>query len=1232
MHEAVQEIQDILSGRPGGVNRFLRRWGKLVIDYSTALIPDREAPFDKLIEDIFVDAVSQCRAAARATTEEQVQAFLVESALRTVRSRYRELLETKATPSKATSSLTFQEVIDRSNETTETLHEAISSGRIRAVRDGNEMRVDPENIPELKSQRAALAYHVSAAERELLCLHFRLKYSPDEIAQWSDRSAVSLESLINTASEHLSQRIEAKSNQSAAPEDAEMRRYIEGRLSTTDTARFEQKVLKDKVAQERINTLRSETDHIRDLFKASAFDLSRIAVNVRDRNPHRTLIIPPSVALWVQVAALVAIVLVLHSVGAYIAPPSVEVHGVTGEVRVDGDHALASLHDGKLVVGQSLTTGAGAQALVVLDDANSIRMAESTNIKLREPRKSTRQVVDISEGEIWGKFVGSGYAFSVGFEADEETRFELTSDQGAEFDLAVGEMAQQVLPDNLPTDQNSSPAAVLRVFRGVVLTGQVDTKYQPVGRDQWIVFFNDGNSFTGRRGAEDFRLLRFEAGNRYKDRLHWLNTKNYPLQGQNSLLGVDRKLRELASALEDYRTAEVVREGATEITKFREQIEKVIADAESRVAAGNGRGRTLELSSLSDTELIAAREQILGDISFWLKQASSGAYPTLGDAAKTMIHPINKDKERMTALDDRIGDAAIRQAAIAEIDVVIEGITDAIANLKKDKLTDADGTKRAELQVQIDAEDVKVLAGREADGRTEILKVRLNDYDEKIDNKRRQLPPLRIEESALQTEVSTLERAIADNRYTPELLSSTQLELNTANEKLEAETIALESAKEALTAQQAVLAAATKTRVEAQTELDKSKVESETAATAFVTAEASQQAAKKASDDANAALETLQTELDALPENDTRRAELAKDVAKAKQVATENADTLAKAEIDLKSAATDKTNGESIVKNSSIVVDNASKAEALAKLDADSAKATHDNATANLAKTRNTISTLETELKDLDALKVKLASDNASLAAKQTALVEKQRAIKTLETDAEALETKAAPHREKLKAEQATVDAGKKAAKAKDKIQAEKDRYDAHSEDLARRDVQLKKEQEKRKQLADSELIRNYDQIVEDFNTLARRVDAMEWLRHRALAEDVAFGHKQVAARDLFKELVVESETKAVTLLGPVCAPYQDFKLSDEEADAEIKRSKLLSTLWRLYYSSEELADSTGITCYYVAVQSGANIETFDAIDLKWREALSLVLGEKKFEAAANLTSTNLQTVTETKE
>lgn len=1229
MHEAVQEIKDILSGRPGGVNRFLRRWSSLVIDYATALIPDRTEPFDRLIEDIFVDAVSQCRAASRLTTEEEVRTFLVESALRTVRARYRETLETKATPTKATTTLSFKEVVEQSKETEETLHEAISSGRIRAVRTDDQMRVDAKNVPGLKGRKAALAYHVSTAERELLCLHHRLGYTPDDISQWSDRSPASLESLINTASAHLAQRIEANSKRGPEPEDAEMRRYIEGRLSSTDTVKFEQKVLMDKVAQERISELRSESDHIRDLFKTSPYDLSRTAIHVRQRNPHRTLVIPPSVSLWIQVAALVVIVLMLHNVGAYISPPSIEIKSVTGAIAIDGSHGLDSLHNGKLVVGQSIETKFGAQALVVIDSSNSIRMAEETSLKILEPRKTVRQVIDVNEGEIWGKFVSSGQAFAIGFGTSSDSRFELTSSKGAEFDLAVGKMALQVMPDNLAIDGAGSsepvlPVAVLRVFRGVVLTGQVNQEFQPVGRDQWVVYFNDGNSFAGHSGIEDFRMLRYEAGDRYKDRLHWLNTKQYPLQGQTSLLTLDRKLRAIAADLEELRITEVVRDGANEIKIFREQIEEVMAEAKTRVSKDKGRKREPKSASLSDAELIAARNQIVGDIDFWLKQASSGAYPTLGDAAKILIHPINKDKSRMNELDERIGDAIIRRDEITKLEEVISNIENAIKTLKEHKLTDIDGSKRASLQAKVDEQNKKILAGREAKGNIEILNVRLNKLDGKIDDKRRQLPALRKEKETFEVEISDLTKAVSGNRYTDDLFNTTSLSLKTSEETLVTNEAALRTANalvktesENVSAIQAALAGAiaAKSKAGKETEAQSEKLKS---------AEDKSLSTEVVYIEALASAKAIKDQLDALPDGDSTRealeqklTEANKEVASALKTDKEAQAILGKAKNDLVSAESVLDNSDVQVKHEKNRLTTALEKEAIATKAANGAKA-------DVAKARSKISDLKSEISALTALKAKLATDNLDLKTKKDMLESRVASITKLETDIAALETRASPDRDKLKAEQTIVDAGKTAVKEVKVILKEKGRYDAHAEDIALRSSRLVQQKTRRDQLAESDLFKSYDQYVADFKTLSNRIDAMEWLRARAMDEDQAFKHKQQNGQDTFIKRSKEAEELALTYLKPLCAEYAGFLLGETPEDAELSRTKLLSAMWRLYYSNQEQADSTGITCYYVAVQSGAATETFNAIDIKWKEVLTKVLGEERLKQATKLGSTDL--------
>lgn len=48
--------------------------------------------------------------------------------------------------------------------------------------------------------------------------------------------------------------------------DTTIRRYLQGRLKDDETARFEQSVVRDKVAQARLDALRNQSLKLRELF------------------------------------------------------------------------------------------------------------------------------------------------------------------------------------------------------------------------------------------------------------------------------------------------------------------------------------------------------------------------------------------------------------------------------------------------------------------------------------------------------------------------------------------------------------------------------------------------------------------------------------------------------------------------------------------------------------------------------------------------------------------------------------------------------------------------------------------------------------------------------------------------------------------------------------------------------------------------------------------------------
>lgn len=1312
MTSAAQEIRHLVSGRPGGVNLFLSRWGKLVVDYATALVPDRSDPFAKLVEDLLVDAVSQARAVSRAQTDDEVRAYVVESLIRTVRARYRDLLDARSTPEKATNSYTVEEVMARTSLTSEDISRGISEGRLRAVRADNTMRIKGGDVPGLGERHNAIAYHVSAAERELLCLHHRMDWTPEQIARISGAAPAHIENLVQTASMRIGEADARKRGSGPAPEDSEMRRYLAGRLNDDETSRFERRVVKDKAAQQRLEELRSERDLIRQLFDSPPYDLSRVAVNVRERNPHQPVAVPPAAALWVQVVGVAALLLLLHRVGAYLPPPDVRIQGHEGAVSIDNKLAPSALPGGRVVVGQTVATGPGGQVLLTIDGSNRMQLAGNTRVTLVDPRASVRQVLRLEGGEIWGDFKDSGHAFAV--LAGPEGVVEVTGDGAAHFDLAAGDHAQSVLPDNLRAEQasalvaaftapdgklaatrafaalagyrlgdgsagvlagdiaikldevplddaalfrralmalpanetatlhlrradqvvrlplaldNARPQLVLRVMRGSLSLRAPGLEPEQVNRNQWALLLDGQPPLIGQRGLEDFHLLRMDAAGRFKDRLHWLNVESFPLRAENSLLAVDRKLRELASRLERLRAAEVQRNGAAEIARFEEIMQGTINSARDRIKAGQPQGRDTLPGSLSDEELVRAETEIMGTIAHWKRQAENGAWPTLGAPAKTLHARIQRDRDDMAAREADLTQGLLLLDKIKDLDKAITTQEEAIAKLRTSELFDGDGTRRKALDDQIATLAATVKAGNEAKARAELLTLKLNELDQQLDDLRRKLPAVRGEVAAAELALAEIDKKLAANPYTPAALTKAETEDAAAG-------AAATSAAEQLKAREKELADADSALAIARTGAGNAEKDA-TAPTAardraqdiLTDAVADRTAAATAVTDAKAEVDRLQAEHDALPENDPGRAALLEQLDAARKAHKEAEDALvvARKAADTAKADYDAADAKAVaaqkkVDDAKAAVKSAEDARTLAVTSRETAtadKTRADKARADAATALEAMKTARTERQALDRDR---ASADGTLTTAKAALAKLEAEIATVDRDAE-------PRRVKLAEERKLMDDGTAAQGAIDELKLKRDQHQAISDDIDLRNKALSKLKDERDGVAASNYVKNYDRTRDEFRQFSARVDALEFLRGRALLEDQNFALGQKAAQDRYREAAEKVSVEAVGLLDDLCLDYAGFKLADNDADARLVREKLLNALWRLYYDPlpEGATDGATALCYYVVVQSGAGQDAVKALDDRWKLALAQVFDKTRYEAAGRLKATDLQ-------
>lgn len=1300
--EATQEVRDVLAGRPGGVNRVIKRFGKHIVDYATALIPDRAAPFDRMVEDILTDIVSQCRAAARSQSDDEVFEFGVEAALRTVRARYPEVLEADARPSRATSSWSFNEVMKRTKLSSDELSRGISEGRIKAVRQNDEMRIKGDGVG-LGERKAFYAYHVSAAERELLVLHFRLGFSPETIARWAGVTTAQIEERIGKAAGAMATGMAKKQSDSPDREDTAMRRYIDGRMQEDETVKFERGILKDKIAQRRLDELRGQSQAIKELFDGDPYDLSSVAVNVRARNPHHAIALPPVAALWLQVVGIAAIMLVFHSVGAYIAPPDVRVSAARGEVQLPAE--------GRMSVGDSLETPAGAQALLILDESNRVLMAPDSKLKLLEPRPEARQVLGLERGEVWGRFTSAGHAFVIEFPGAEDELYEISSDGGADFDLIVGEQVNALLPENLHTQRlrafvsefgadltagrdlarfagfrigngdngivvgdvieridgitirnledlanavgaidlgtevqmsirrgNERVAvalervaevhrAVLRVFHGSVRVGRVGGELSLVNSKQWALLSDGQAPLVGIRGMEDFRVLRIDATERFKDVVHWLNVESYPLRAENSVLLVDRGLRELAESLEAMRAQEIRRSGEREIREFETLMRELIVAAKRRHAAGTPREGDGEIS-LSDAQLIAGEDEILGTIVHWRHQAGNDIHPTLGSAAKTLQSRISRDRETLEAIGSDMTRAILYQERIEELDGYIETKNEEIAELKQSPNYDETGEKRHELEARIAELREVVKKGDAAQSRIELLTITLNEFDSRLDDERRKLPALREAIQSAETRLAEINADIKANIYTPEKLAAARAGVASAKESIKNAKDTLAERQDELEAAEARAETAREALNNAREPIATLEAARDAAGDRLTDALAERTKARDTLNSAQAEVDRLQDELDAMPEDDPARADKQSELEEATKARDKAAGALEDAQEEADGANTEVETADKALEEAEENIESKRTDLAARQKELATAKERRLEAEGRLAELETALETREQDVQNLETARTER---EALLEAKETTQDElsvAQADLDTVEEAIAALEKEAEPRRETLREELQLVEAGEDAAADIEDLQTQHARHQAVSDAIERRLNDRASLETERDQIADSTWVTEYDQMKEDYTDLSRRIGALEFLQARALLEDQSFEHEQKAAQDRFREATTEARRDAVALLNDFCPPYrgEEYEIFRGE-DGEKLREAVLGALWKLYYDSgaDGGSDDGELICYYVAVQSGAPRRAFEQLDSRWKSYLTEALGKEAFETVSGLEPGHLQ-------
>ncbi|MCC6574210.1 MAG: FecR domain-containing protein [Planctomycetes bacterium] len=1010
--------------------------------------------------------------------------------------------------------------------------------------------------------------------------------------------------------------------------DSEIREYVRGGLDRKGTDRIERRALADRGTQARLDALRHQAIALRQAFTFPPFDMSRIQVGVRARSPYRAMGIPPAAALWLQIAGMAALLFLLHRTGAYVAPPDVMLERSEGRVLLDS-RPLSVSRSKRLVMNQEVQTSPGAQATLQLDFANRVVIAPDSTLVVLEPREGVRQVVALAKGEIWARFAAAGQKFAVTFGRGQ---YEI-SGTTAEFDLVTGDRALAMLPLNLAGGADAAPLAVLRVFRGSVNARQGYSQGQAVNRDQWMVFYGKASPVVGEQGNENFKLLRLDQTERFKDDLHWLTTEIYPLRAENSTLELERRLHKLAQALLEYRERYVVRIGRDEIYAFEREFEaelsKNVPEAQKRI----DENKTLPDDQLppkgplriSDHDLVASAPLMREIVARWVSRADS--FATLGSAAKTLLGRAQILETEVNLREQELTKAI---ALKNDLDKLIKRIGEdnaEIEKLKADPYFDLDGSKRKALDLLLEDQRKIEKAAGEARSKLELVRFKLNGFESKIDDGKRARVPLAAAVTDKQKTVDEISARQKANPYTAEKLAQAKELVEGLIIALEKKVIpALETAEAQLKLAKARLTEAKKKAEGAKAEFDQLEKQDQDLRVAAADRKSEAEQADAELKKAEKTVEEIQKKIDALPEKDRAKSPLQEDLKKAKVVEEKARGAKNKADESLNLAELSLTNAEKALGeawqkqkdcNAEVVTTEGKVAEWEAKVS--EGKQELASQKASVADAEAAQKAQEDAKAELEVLAVQWGEAADVLSKAQFALEDQDIALKKLEDDA-------TPLRDELAGLLAAVDAGDKAKDEIKRLDTEKQKSVALDQEIAKRGAARDLIQASVDEMKTRPLIVNYGKLQADFEKVHAEHAGIEYLRARALDEDNREHQEQLAALDRYNEAAVKAQVQAVALLDGFCAPYRGFNLAASEADALVAKSKLMEALWNLYYSGEPviLPDGRVQQCYYVVAEAGSNADALRDLDQRWAVALATVLDRERYEAAGKLSAADL--------
>ncbi len=575
-------------------------------------------------------------------------------------------------------------------------------------------------------------------------------------------------------------------------------RYIDQEATPQEAQAIETALLKDHHKQKLMKLLKQENHWIDQAFSHATSDISSILIGVRSRNPHRKFYFPPVLAFCLQLLLLSAFGFLILQFSDNITPPSLDIIRSEGKLLANKQ---ALTHEIPLPFHTSIDTIQDSQAHLQIGSINDLYINQNTRFKISTPTPEIYYNLELEKGEIWARFIDENDSFAFSFPSLKGIEIK---GKKAELNLIAGKTAcKNLLPRNFDTKKDTSVYLILRLIEGEASLS-LHNKAQSLERGKAYIIQGKKKELIPLQDSDHlhYSKLRFESKGHFKQNWNWRSPKMLPLsleilpyplwkellakvnrfEKEQKLLKVDALGKEALGlfrentlqTLTDFKT-KVLQSLSTDLQDWVQERDALLLspsletfDTALRALLQNPQDHST-LSSQELKILLSCMDNLFVILEDWKAEELTSTALIKSQNFENLIKVFaNHENEKSAALSK----ATLLLKVIQENETKLEKSKlayEALQNLQQERLNsdqrDPDGSKRLEIQKQLETLQEKILQCQGLGSEIDFLRLELAPLETQLETLNSKISPLRQKYQEASDQWEEVKNTLATNRY-----------------------------------------------------------------------------------------------------------------------------------------------------------------------------------------------------------------------------------------------------------------------------------------------------------------------------------------------------------------------------------------------------------------------------------------------------------------------------------